>query len=59
MKAPYCIALVLTNAKQGKLEDGFVFAGANAFRVDKIVSVKELIGTLLAEYEKAGLKIGD
>ena len=58
MKAPYCIALVLTNAKQGKLEDGFVFAGANAFRVDKIVSVKELIGTLLAEYEKAGLKIG-
>ena len=58
-KVPYCIALALTNAKKGKLEYGFVFAGANAFRVDKIVSVKELIGTLLAEYEKAGLKTGD
>lgn len=58
-KVSYCIALALTSAKQGKLEDGFVFAGANAFRVDKIVSVKELIGTLLAEYKKAGFKIGD
>jgi NAD(P)H-dependent flavin oxidoreductase YrpB (nitropropane dioxygenase family) len=52
-KVPYCIALALTNAKKGKLEDGFAFAGSNAFRVDKIVSVKELIGTLLIEYEKA------
>ena len=52
-KVPYCIALALTNAKKGKLEDGFAFAGSNAFRVDKIVSVKELIGTLLVEYEKA------
>jgi NAD(P)H-dependent flavin oxidoreductase YrpB (nitropropane dioxygenase family) len=52
-KVPYCIALALTEAKKGKLEDGFVFAGANAFRVDKIVTVKELIGTLVAEYEKA------
>ena len=52
-KVPYCIALALTEAKKGKLEDGFVFAGANAFRVDKIVTVKDVIGTLLAEYEKA------
>lgn len=52
-KVPYCIALALTNAKKGKLEDGFAFAGSNAFRVDKIVSVKELISTLLIEYEKA------
>jgi len=52
-KVPYCIALALTNAKKGKLEDGFAFAGSNAFRVDKIVPVKELIMTLLVEYEKA------
>jgi len=52
-KVPYCIALALTKAKKGKLEDGFAFAGANAFRVDKIVSVKELIETLLLEYERA------
>ncbi|MCD5383888.1 nitronate monooxygenase [candidate division WOR-3 bacterium] len=51
--APYCIALALTNAKKGNLEDGFAFAGANAYRLDKIVSVRELIETLLEEYEKA------
>ncbi|MCJ7656649.1 MAG: nitronate monooxygenase, partial [Candidatus Atribacteria bacterium] len=52
-KAPYCIALALTNAKQGKFEDGFAFAGGNAYRVDKIISVKELIANLSEEYEKA------
>jgi len=51
--APYCIALALTNAKKGNLEKGFAFAGANAFRTDKISSVKELIETLLGEYERA------
>ena len=51
--APYCIAVALTNAKKGNLQKGFAFAGANAYRVDKIISVKELIETLLEEYEKA------
>ncbi len=52
-KAPYCIALALTNAQQGKLDDGFAFAGSNAYRVDKIISVKELMANLIDEYEKA------
>jgi len=47
---PYCIALALTNAKEGKLEEGFAFAGANAHRTDKIISAKELIETLVEEY---------
>ncbi|MFC1677524.1 NAD(P)H-dependent flavin oxidoreductase [Planctomycetota bacterium] len=47
---PYCIALALGNAKLGKMERGFAFAGANAYRTDKIVSVKELIETLVEEY---------
>ena len=51
--SPYCIALALTNAKKGFLDKGFAFAGANAYRTDKIISVKELINTLLEEYEKA------
>ncbi len=51
--SPYCIALALTNAKKGNLDEGFAFAGTNAYRVDKIISVKELIETLLIEYEKA------
>jgi NAD(P)H-dependent flavin oxidoreductase YrpB (nitropropane dioxygenase family) len=47
---PYCIALALTNAKKGNMEEGFVFAGANTYRIDKIISVKELIETLIEEY---------
>lgn len=50
-KSPYCIAIALTNAQKGKLVGGFAFCGANAYRVDKIVSVKELIDTLVKEYE--------
>jgi nitronate monooxygenase len=52
-KVQYCINLALTSAKRGNLEDGFAFAGANAYRIDKIIPVKELIETLLIEYEKA------
>ncbi len=50
---PYCIALALVNAKKGKLKDGYSFAGANAYKVDKIVSVKELVGTIMEEYNEA------
>ena len=50
MKVPYCIASALTNAKKGNLDEGFAFAGANAYRVEQIISVKELIETLTAEY---------
>jgi NAD(P)H-dependent flavin oxidoreductase YrpB (nitropropane dioxygenase family) len=52
-EVPYCIAFALTNAKKGKLEKGFTFAGSNAYRADKIVSVKELVETLLEEYQEA------
>jgi len=47
---PYCIARALTNAKKGDLNKGFAFAGANAYRVERIISVKEVIETLEAEY---------
>jgi nitronate monooxygenase len=49
---PYCIALALTNAKIGDMEHGFAFAGANVFRVDKLVSVKELIDGLMDELQQ-------
>jgi nitronate monooxygenase len=51
--SPYCIARALTNAKNGHLEEGFAFAGANAYRIDKIISVKELFKILMMEYEEA------
>ena len=50
-KTPYCITLALVNAKKGRLKSGFAFAGANAYRVDSIVSVQELVDTLEKEYD--------
>lgn len=47
---PYCIAEALSNAKLGDMDGGFAFAGANAYRVDKILSVQELVDSLTAEY---------
>jgi len=51
--SPYCISFALISAKKGKLKHGFAFAGTNAYRIDKIVSVKALIASLLQEYEQA------
>ena len=33
------------------MENGYAFCGTNAWRSDKIISVKELIETLKAEFE--------
>lgn len=49
-EAFYCIADALNNAQKGNIMRGFAFCGANAFRVDKIVSVKNLINTLIEEF---------
>jgi NAD(P)H-dependent flavin oxidoreductase YrpB (nitropropane dioxygenase family) len=54
-KSKYCIALALTNAKLGNLDEGFVFAGANAYLSNKIISVKKLIEELSEEYKIAAL----
>ena len=51
--SPYCIALALIQAKKGNLKRGFVFSGQNAYRVDRIMSVKELIESLVQEYGDA------
>jgi len=50
-KAPYCISLALLNAQKGRLDKGFAFAGSNTFRVDKIVSVQELVDSLEQEFQ--------
>lgn len=50
-RSPYCIMLALYNAFKGRLEHGYAFAGANAWRAEKIQSVKELISSLMDEYE--------
>ncbi|MCD4652224.1 MAG: nitronate monooxygenase [Candidatus Cloacimonetes bacterium] len=54
--APYCIAEALTNACVGLMDHGFAFSGSNAYLIDTIVSVKELIETLIAEFTAAAEK---
>jgi nitronate monooxygenase len=49
--AKYCIALALTNAFQGDMEKGLVFCGQNAWRVDRMTTVKELMTELKAGIE--------
>jgi nitronate monooxygenase len=51
--SPYCIALALMNAKVGKFERGFAFAGANVHRVNQLISVRELMESLEEEYRLA------
>jgi len=51
--SPYCIVRALVNAKNGNLDEGFAFAGANAYLAEKIISVKELMATLRDEYAMA------
>jgi NAD(P)H-dependent flavin oxidoreductase YrpB (nitropropane dioxygenase family) len=52
-KSPYCIAIALINALKGNFENGFAFAGSNAFRATKISSVKEIFQSLLKEYKES------
>lgn len=51
--APYCIAMALVNAQKGKLRDGFVFAGHNAYRNKEIVSVHQVIESLKEEFARS------
>jgi len=50
---PYCISMALVNAQRGFLDAGLVFCGANVHRIEKIISVQELMDTLVEEYRQA------
>ncbi|MFL0270209.1 NAD(P)H-dependent flavin oxidoreductase [Candidatus Clostridium radicumherbarum] len=50
---PYCISKALLEAVKGNVEDGLIFTGSNAYKLDKIVTVKELMEELKEEAEKS------
>ncbi|MFC1592738.1 NAD(P)H-dependent flavin oxidoreductase [Candidatus Omnitrophota bacterium] len=54
-KVNYCIAKALFNAASGQMDKGFAMCGSNAYRINKIVSVKELFAELI-EGMRASLK---
>jgi nitronate monooxygenase len=47
--APYCISNALINAVNGNVDDGVVFVGSNAWRLNKIVTVKALMEELVSD----------
>ncbi len=49
---PYCISSALISATKGRMKSGFVFCGTNAPRVDRIMPVKELIHSIVEEYNQ-------
>lgn len=49
VNTPYCITKALINAVKGNIEDALVFCGSNAYRINKIVPVRDLIQELVAE----------
>lgn len=50
--AKYCISIALNNARRGKLNQGFVFAGSNAHRIESIVPVASLMNELAEGYRE-------
>jgi len=53
---PYCIGMALINAQKGNINSGFVFCGSNVWRVNKIVSVQELMDELVQGYIETARK---
>ena len=50
---PYCISEALIRAVSKDAEDGIVFVGANAWRVDRMMHVSELMKELITGTEEA------
>ncbi|OBR96410.1 MULTISPECIES: nitronate monooxygenase family protein [Clostridium] len=50
-ETPYCISRALINAVKGNIDEGLIFVGSNAYKVNKIVKVKELMKELVLEAE--------
>lgn len=51
--------LALYNAFKGRLQNGYAFCGANAWRAEKIQSVRELIASLRSEYDQFAARCGE
>lgn len=50
-ETPYCITRALINSVKGKIDDGLIFCGSNVDKIDKIVTVKELMQELVQDAE--------
>lgn len=51
--ADYCIRDALLNARDGNIEDGVLFAGANVYRIKSILPVADIFKKILQEFALA------
>ena len=56
-KAGFCIAEKLDNTFKGDVDNGLIFCGANVYRVDKIMTVHDLITELMAGVRASTLEL--
>ncbi|MDL2265444.1 nitronate monooxygenase family protein [Parabacteroides sp. OttesenSCG-928-G07] len=54
-RSPYCIIMALYHAFKGNFEQGYAFAGSNAWRAERIMSVKETFAELMNEWKAKSL----
>ncbi len=52
-EAPYCIAKALHNSAIGNMDEGFAFAGANAWMATEINHASDVINDLVTGYKRA------
>ncbi len=48
---PYCITKALTDAVRGDIDNGLIFCGANAYKIDKISTVEDIMKELSAGFK--------
>jgi nitronate monooxygenase len=53
VNAKYCIAQALLNSYYGDIDNGLIFCGQNAYRVNEITTVKKLFNELIMDIETA------
>ena len=46
-ETPYCLSKALFNAANGDLDNGLIFCGENAYKINEITTVKDVIENLL------------
>lgn len=58
-KAGFCIAEKLANSFKGDIDNGLIFCGANVYRIDKILTVHELVAELMEGVKASTLELPD
>ncbi|MBS4014341.1 MAG: nitronate monooxygenase [Bacteroidetes bacterium] len=51
--SPYCIVKALYSAYKGNFNNGYAFAGSNAYKAEEIISIEQTFKNILKEYDES------